>query len=171
MLAVAISVFVFFAMGVLMVQTLRLWGDGAEQFHLAKQARIARARLLSGGLGPGTGLLSINTVESLKTNPNWCTLEYTAASLDNKFWIQGSVDNSAPADKSVFIKASKGGGQTWLAMVGIKRGQQNKPDVEIMTFNIEHTNSILTVRYILRAEFGGKIYEYPQIVQAYLVNE
>jgi prepilin-type N-terminal cleavage/methylation domain-containing protein len=175
LLSMVISVMVFSAMGVLLVKMLRLWGEGAGQFHLASSARSARARLMSGGiipdLGPGTGLLSISEVTSIKTNSNWCTLEYQAATLDNKFWIQGSVDNTAPADKSVFIKASKGEGQTWLTMVGIKRGQQNLPDVTAMTFDVVHGDKTLIVSYILSLEFGGKTYECPQIIRAYLVNE
>lgn len=171
LLALTISVMVFSAMGVLLVKTLRLWGEGAGQFHLANQARAARARLLSGGMGPGTGLLSISEIKSIKTNPNWCTLEYQTAVLDEKFWIQGSVDNSAPADKSIFIKSSKGGGQTWLMMVGVKRGSHNIPDVKAMSCDMTHSNQILSVHYSLLYEVGGKIYEYPQLIQAYLVNE
>jgi prepilin-type N-terminal cleavage/methylation domain-containing protein len=170
LLALSISVFVFCAMGTLLVKTLHLWGDGAEQFHLAKQARSARARLLSGGLGPGTGLLSINEVTSIKTNPQWCTLDYQAAALDEKFTVKGSIDDDAPANKSVFVKSTKGGGQTWLTMVGIKRGQNNLPDVMATDFDVVQSNDTLIVRYILRAEFDGKEYEYPQVIQAYLVN-
>ncbi len=174
MISMAISVMVFAAMGSLLVKTLRLWGEGAGEFHLANQARAARARLMNGGiipdLGPGTGLLSISEVTSIKTNPNWCTLEYQAAALDNKFWIEGSVDNTAPADKSVFIKANKGAGQSWLMMIGIKRGQQNLPDVKATTCNMTYSNKVLSVRYILSYDVAGKTYEYPQIIQAYLIN-
>jgi type II secretory pathway pseudopilin PulG len=170
LLSVAISVFVFTAMGLLLVKMLYLWGDGAGQWYLAAQARSARARLLSGGLGAGTGLLSIQEIQSIKTNPNWCTLEYEVAGRDEKFWIQGSVDNTAPADKSVFIKGSKGGGQTWLAMVGIKRGQQNLPDVRADRFDAAYSNEMLQVRYILSYSVGGTLWEYPQVIRARLVN-
>lgn len=171
LLSMVISVLIFAAMGSLLVKTLRLWGDGAGQFYLANQARAARARLLSGGMGPGTGLLSIREIKSIKTNPNWCTLEYQTAALDENFTLQGSVDNTAPADKSIFVKSSKGGGQTWLTMVGVKRGQQNLPDVRADWFDVVQSNKTLNVHYILSYEAGGKMYEYPQLIQAYLVNE
>ena len=171
MLASVISVMVFSAMGVLLVKSVRLWGEGAGQFHIASAARAARARLLSGGMGPGTGLLSINQVTSVKTNPQWCTLDYETAAHDEKFTIRGSVDDDAPANKSVFIKSTKGGGQTWLTMVGIKRGQQNLPDVSAMWFDVVQSNQTLTVSYVLSWEFGGRTYEYPQVIHAYLINE
>ncbi len=171
LLSMVISVMVFSAMGVLLVKTLRLWTEGAGQFYLANQARAARARLLSGGMGPGSGLLSINEVTSIQTNPQWCTLDYGAASLDEKFTVRGSVDDDAPANKSVFIKSTKGGGQTWLMMVGIKRGNQNVPDVMATSCNMTYSNEVLSVSYKLSCEAGGKTYEYPQIIQAYLVNK
>lgn len=171
MLATVISVMVFAAMGSLLVKTTRLWYEGAGQFYLANQARATRARLLSGGLGTGTGLLSISAIKSIKTNPNWCTLDYDVASRDESFTIQGSVDDTAPANKSIFIKGSKGLGQSWLGMVGVKRGQQDLPDVKSAWFDVVETNGTLVVTYRLSYEVGGKTFEYPQIVQAYLVNK
>ena len=81
------------------------------------------------------------------------------------------MDDTPPADKSIFIKSSKGGGQTWLMMVGVKRGQQNLPDVKAETFNLVQSNRTLNVSYILSYELGGKTYVYPQVVQAYMVNQ
>jgi hypothetical protein len=138
---------------------------------VASSAGAARARLLSGGLGPGTGLLSIDEVTSVKTNTQWCTLDYGTAGHDEKFTVRGSVDDDAPANKSVFIKSTKGGGQSWLTMVGITRGQQNLPDVMAVEFDVAQSNETMWVRYVLNFEFGGKTYEYPQVIQAYLVNE
>jgi prepilin-type N-terminal cleavage/methylation domain-containing protein len=170
MMSMVISVMVFFAMGNLLVKALRLWGEGFGQWHIANQARTTRARILSGGMGPGSGLLSISEIKSIQTNPNWCTLEYQVAALPEKFWIQGSVDNTAPADKSVFIKDSKGGGQTWLMMVGTKRGSHDIPDVMASTCVMAYSNQTLSVSYTLSYEACGKTFEYPQFVQAYLVN-
>lgn len=180
LLATVISVVVFSAMGALLVKTLQLWGEGVGQFHVARVARVARARLLSGGMGPGTGLLSVNAITSVKTNTQWCTLDYDVAARSEKFTVRGSVDDDSPANKSVFIKSNQGGGQTWLAMVGTKRGQQNLPDVTAMWFDAtrsnqwfgaSQTNKYLTVSYMLSWEFGGKTYDYPQVIQSYLINE
>lgn len=171
LMATVISVAVFSAMGVLLVKTLRLWGEGAGQFHLASQARSARARILSGGMGPGTGLLSLSEIEQLQINPQWCTMRYKTPGYDEKFWIQGSVNDDAPANKSVFIKSSKGGGQSWLMMVGVKRGSHNIPDVLTSSFDIAQTGRVLRVSYNLRMDFGGRTYEHPQVLQAYLINQ
>jgi prepilin-type N-terminal cleavage/methylation domain-containing protein len=170
LLSMVISVMVFAAMGSLLVKTMRLWCEGAGQFYLANQARGARARLLSGGMGAGTGFLSISAIKSIKTNPNWCTLDYDVAARDEKFTIIGSVDNDAPANKSIFIKGSKGLGQEWM-MVGVKRGQQNLPDVWAGWFDAVQSNRILNVRYRLSYTVGGKTFEYPQMIQAYLIND
>ncbi|MGE4489551.1 MAG: type II secretion system protein J [Kiritimatiellales bacterium] len=171
MLAMTISVGVFCAMGILLVKILQMWTDGAGSFYLANQARAARARLLSGGLGAGTGLMSIGEIKSIKTNTQWCTLEYQAAARDEKYWIQGSVDDDAPADKSIFIKSSKGGGQTWLMMVGAKRGSHDIPDIMASTCDISRSNQVLTTRYLLQFDVGGKTHEMSQIIQTYLVNQ
>lgn len=180
LLATVISVVVFAAMGSLLVKTLQLWGEGVGQFHVARVARGARARLLSGGMGPGTGLLSVNAITSVKTKTQWCTLDYEVAARTEKFTVRGSVDADSPANKSVFIKSNQGGGQTWLAMVGTKRGQQNLPDVTAMWFDAtrsnqwfgaSQTNKYFTVSYMLSWEFGGKTYDYPQVIQSYLINE
>jgi hypothetical protein len=130
---------------------------------------------LEGGAGStaGTGLLSISSKgPTIKTNPNWCTLDYEVASLGKKFWLKGSVDNSSPADKSLFIKENAGGGQTELAMIGVKRGHLDNPDVMVDTCSMSqsNTNKILTVRYNLHCEVGGRTHNYPQIVKAYMVN-
>lgn len=172
MVALVISVMVFAAMGSVLVKTTRLWVEGAGQFYLANQARATRASLLSGGLGAGTGLLSIDSGGvAIQTNPQWCTLDYQTAALDEKFTIQGSVDDDAPANKSIYIKGTKSAGQNWLGMTGVKRGQQDLPDVKSRWFNVVQTNATsLVVSYRLIYEAGGKIFEYPQVVQAYLVN-
>ena len=79
LLSLVISVVVFSAMGVLLARTVNLWVDGAGQWYVATQARAARARILSGGMGPGTGILSIDEIDSIQINPNWCTVTYEVA--------------------------------------------------------------------------------------------
>lgn len=170
LMSTVISVMVFAAMGSLLVKTMRLWTDGAGSFYLANQARAARARLLSGGLGVGTGLLSINEVTSIKTNPQWCFLDYNAVGLDEKYSVRGSVNDDAPENKSIFVKGSKGAGESWLMMTGAKRGLQDIPDVQAASFGVAGSNKVLNVTYKLSYTAGGRTYEYPQRIQAYLVN-
>lgn len=171
LLALTISVMVFFAMGRLLVGTLRLWGDGAGEWYLASRARAARARLVSGGMGPGTGVLSIDEIKSIKTNPQWCIMEYQVAAQDEKYWIRGSVLNDAPDKRSISIKNNHGGGQTWLMMTGIKRGAHDIPDVKADGFSATLSNNILRLQYTLSCEIGGRAHEMPQVIEAYLVNE
>ncbi len=171
MMSLVISVVVFSAMGVLLTKTVSLWLDGAGRWYLANQARAARARILSGGMGAGTGMLSLNEITSIKKNPNWCTMKYKVASSSTKYWIRGSVANPASKNRSVFIKSNKGGGKIWLMMVGRKKGPQSEPDVRTDSFDLDLTGRVLTVRYNLTFRTGGRVYEQPQVIRAYLVNE
>jgi hypothetical protein len=79
------------------------------------------------------------------------------------------VDNTAPADKSIFIKGSKGLGQQWM-LVGVKRGALKNPDVMADECDMTYSNKTLSVRYNLHCEVGGKTHNYPQIIKAYMVN-
>lgn len=170
LMALVISVVVFFAMDVLLVNVAKMWVGGAGQWYLANQARMARARILSGGMGPGTGVLSIEELTSIKINPNWCTVAYQVAASTEKYWIRGSVENPASHDRSIFIKNNAGGGQTWLMMLGRKQGWKDRPDVESVNFDASVSNDVLVLKYDLRFETGGHVFEQPQIVEAYLVN-
>lgn len=170
LLSVSISVFVFFAMGTLLVKTLHLWSDGTAEWHLANRARAVRARLMSGPMGPGSGFLSIDEIKSIKTNPQWCTMQYDVAAQNEKYWIRGSIDNEAPADQSMFVKNNKGGGQSWISVSGIKRGSHNRPDVTAMDCLMTLSNTTLHVEYILRCDVAGRTHELSQCIRAYLVN-
>ncbi|MBI9021310.1 MAG: prepilin-type N-terminal cleavage/methylation domain-containing protein [Verrucomicrobia bacterium] len=171
MMALVISTVVFAAMGVLLGKTFSLWMDGAGHWYLANQARAARARILSGPMGAGTGVLSIDGIKSIKTNPNWCTLEYAVASSGEKYWMKGSVENPASKDRSIFFKNNHGGGQTWLMLVGRKRGNHDEPDVKTESFNATLTDKVLSLSYDLKFQTGGRTYERAQRIRAYLVNE
>ena len=170
MMALVISGSVFLAMGTLLTGVMRMWIGGAGQWYLANQARVARARILSGGMGPGTGVLSIEDIKSIKTNPNWCTMEYDVVASTEKYWIRGSVENPASKDRAIFIKNNHGGGQTWLTMSGRKQSWKDKPEVESINFEVALSNDVLILKYDLVFETGGRVYEQPQIIQAYLVN-
>lgn len=171
MLSVVISVMVFSAMGVLLVKTLRLWGEGSGQFHLASTARAARARLMSGGMSPGTGILSITNINSVSMGSSWGVLKYKTAAHSENFMIKGSVNEDAPANNSIFIKNISDGEKTWLTKVGDRRWGVHLPDVKANALNVVQGDKTLSIYYILSWEFGGKTYEYPQVLQAYLVNE
>ena len=170
MMALVISVSVFMAVSVLLVNVTRLWVNGAGQWYLANQARVARARILSGGMGPGTGVLSIDQLTSIKTNPNWCTIAYQTAGSKEKYWIRGSVENPASKDRAVFIKNNHGGGQTWLMMLGRKQSWKDMPEVQSLNFDASFSDHVLTLRYDVSLESGGRTFVQPQIIRAHLVN-
>lgn len=170
MVALVISGTVFLAMGTLLIGVMKMWIGGAGQWYLANQARMARARILSGGMGAGTGVLSIQDIKSIKTNPNWCTIEYDVVASSEKYWIRGSVENPASKDRAIFIKNNHGGNQTWLMMSGRKQSWKDKPDIESLNFDATMSNDVLILKYDLLFETGGQVYEQPQIIQAYLVN-
>jgi len=172
LLSMLISVMIFTAMGRLLVKTTSLWCEGAGQFHLANQARAARARLLSGGMGSGSGLLSVDAVDQIQVNPQWCWIRYSVAGgpLNEQFTIRGSVSDSDKANRSIFIQKNPGGGSTWLMMGAVRRGSQDIPDVMADSFSAVLTNNMLTLQYTLRLEAAGQTFEYPQIIQAHLVN-
>jgi prepilin-type N-terminal cleavage/methylation domain-containing protein len=170
LMALVVSVSVFMAMNVLLVNVTRLWVNGAGQWYLANQARVARARILSGGMGPGTGVLSMDELTSIKTNPNWCTIAYQTAGSTEKYWIRGSVENPASKDRAIFIKNNHGGEQTWLMMLGRKQSWKDKPEVESLNFDASLSGDVLTLRYDISFQSGGQVFEQPQIIRAHLVN-
>lgn len=171
MVALVISGTVFFAMGTLLIGLMKIWVGGAGQWYLANQARVARARILSGGLGVGSGVLSLESIQPIQTNPNWCTLEYQVASSGQKYWLRGSVDHPASKkDRSIFMKSNRGGGQRWLMMAGREPRGTRQPEIQSRNFNAAISNRVLSLTYDLRFETGGVVYEQPQLIRAYLVN-
>lgn len=172
LMAVSISVLVFAAMGSVLVYSVRIWVEGAGQWHLANQARATRARLLSGAMGPGSGLLSLEEITQLQTNPQWCIFRYKVAGgpHNERYTLRGSVYETDRANRALFIQRNPGGGSNWLMMGLTKRGSHGIPEIIVSNFQIVHTNRQLDVTYTLSFETGGKWYSYPQRVRPFLVN-
>lgn len=179
LMALSISVLVFAAMGVLLVRTTRLWIEGAAHWHLAHQARAARARMIHGMRIPGVssdymnGLLQLSEIEQIQINPQWCIFRYSVAGggHNERFTLRGSVFDSDKRNRQIFIQRNPGGGNNWLMMAATVRGADREtPDIEANTFRVGVTNRVLHVHYTLRFEAAGRQLEMPQELQIYMVN-
>ena len=171
LISLVISVMVFAAIGSMLVKTMRLWCEGAEQFYLANQARAVRARLLNGGLGcPGSGLLSATSNGvAITQDSSWSTLSYTSAVRSEVVKIKGCVTATDPTNKSILVQGSLSYGNAWQGMVGVNV-QGGQPDVSVNNFASSRSNKIITLSYLLSSTAAGKTFVYPQIIQAYMVN-
>ena len=167
MISLVISVMVFAAIGSMLVKTMRLWYEGAGQFYLANQARAVRTRLLSGGLGcPGSGLLSASSNGVVITqDSSWSTLRYTTATRSEVVNIKGCVNAADPTNKSILVQGSLSYGNNWQGMVGV-----GQPKVSANNFVSSQSNRTITLSYHLSSTAAGRTFDYPQIIQAYMVN-
>jgi hypothetical protein len=171
LLSTVIAVLVFAAMGAVLGKGFSLWMDGTTHWHLAQQSRVARARMLSGPQGPGTGVLSISQVNAVDRGNDWSTLKYHVSATGDEFWLRGFVTEASQANQSLFIKNNDTGEESWAIIVGQKGNQYAQPDISTSSFDAQLNGDVLTLDYVMRYRRGGRLYEQPQQITAHLVNK
>lgn len=168
MIAVTISILVFSAMATLLSRCFSMWLEAQAHWKLAQHARVTRTRLLYGGFGTGTGLLSATNVTVSDYGTSWRKIDfYPVTEGGDLFEIYGWKDTS-PAN--VWLRDVENGTWSWAQTVGVL-GSSTTPLVMASDFVASVTNQLVTMNYTLKFSAMGKVFELPQTVEAVLVNE
>lgn len=170
LLAVSISIMVFFAMGTVLNKCFSLWKDATANWRLAQYARISRERILfgvtnsiSGGVTNRTGLISA-TNAVITTPSGWSTVSYGRLDEPGTLYeIRGWP--SAGDDKHVQLRR---GGAAW---VYAQTAGSSEPEVKIDSFLASITNDVVTISYRLRLSSAGRTFTQPHTIQTYLINK
>ncbi|NOU36745.1 MAG: type II secretion system protein [Kiritimatiellaceae bacterium] len=164
LLATAISVMVFAAMGALLTRSFTLWMNAMANWKLAQHARVARARLLDGGFGSGTGWLSSTNVIVASASGE-AYVQYYPLKSSGAFYSYGWTNSAAGKDIRL-----RSGSSVWA--VGQNVAATNYVgDVDVEMFRLTAvTNQIITATYQLRLSVMGKTFTQPCTVKAYLIN-
>ncbi len=163
MMVLTISILIFSAMNMVLSRSFSFWRDGMGRWQLAQQARQTRARILHNNFLNGYGMLSIDSL-SLEDD----RIEYTLlGDGDDYFFHTGS---SSDTNTQPYFNYDSGTVEYWLLRAAEKLAN-NAPIIRISHFTPTLSNDVLTLNYQLIHELGGKRYEQPQVIQAYLVNQ
>ena len=169
LLAVTLSVMVFAALGTLLSRSFSIWYDGMAQWKLATHARVTRIRLLDGGFGKGTGLLS-STNHTIHTSGGYRYVQYnpvksgqiykcfgwTPTITSEDVWLQNE-DSAIPVE--------------WAYGQNVKDWGAEAPDVKVNGFSVELSeDNVLEMSYTLRSTAAGKTFEQPQTIRVVLLN-
>jgi len=167
LLATAISVMVFFAMGMMLTKCFSLWQDATANWRLAQYARICRERILCGGFAdPSGGLLSA-TNATVYTSSGWGYIEYTTTAGSGV--VQQVWGWTGTAEQDIWL--NKGGSQ-WAYGQGVSTYLSNAPPtVKVDSFVAVVSNDIVTISYRLRLSAAGKTFTLPHTISAGLVNK
>jgi len=177
LLAVTISVMVFFAMGMVLTKCFSLWKDATANWRLAQYARISRERILCGGFAnPSGGLLSATNV-TLYMNGNWDYFQYgtVAGSGVTQLvcgWGDEDDENTQYGDPVYGNLLLRLGASEWAFAQSVANYSYsyNTP-VKVDSFAASITNDILLISYRLKFSAAGKTFTLPHTIQACLVNK
>ncbi len=168
LLAAVISGMVFFALGTVLTRSFSIWYSGMAQWKLATQARVARVRLLDGGFGKGTGLLSA-TNHTVNPYGSWEYVGYYPVVSGKEFRSYGMIAE-AGRDHLWLQNDDDGIPVEWTYGQSVKNYGAEEPDVRIGGFDAEINDNILEMTYTLHLSAGGKEFEQPQTVRTVLLN-
>lgn len=168
MIAVTISILVFSAMATLLTRCFSMWLEAQAHWKLAQHARVTRSRILYGGFGTGTGLLSATNVTVSNYGAAWRKIDfYPVTEGGDLFEIYGwKGTNSA----NVWLSDVANGTWAWAQTVSLS-GVSQIPLVMAGDFEASVTNQMVTMNYTLKFSAIGKVFELPQTVEVFLVNE
>lgn len=177
LLAVSISVMVFFAMGSLLSKCFMLWKDAMANWRLAQYTRVARARILSGGFAnPPDGLLAATNV-NVYVDGGWDYIEYvTVASsgVVERVYGWGSADDSnALYDNAVYgnILLKRGNGSWAFAQAVANFSYSYDTPVKTDSFAATVSNDMVQISYRMKFTAAGKTFTQPHTISARLVNK
>lgn len=159
LLAVTISVMVFFAMGMVLSRCFALWKDATANWRLAQYARLSRERILCGGFtNPACGLLSASN--AVVTVPSgWRLIEYETVADSG---VQRVYGWSGEAEQNIWLNH----GSSWAYGQGI-----SAPTVFVDSFAASTSNDVVDITYRLRLSAAGKLFTQLHTIQANLVNK
>ncbi len=164
LLATVISVMVFFAMGTVLNRSFKLWMDAMANWTLAQHAQVARLRLLTGGFGPGTGLLSSSNVTAgVSGMENY--VQYYPLGTNGAFCCYGWI--SVAAGKNIRLKS---GSSEWALGQNVAASNYVS-NVGVYSFVSSVSGTIVQVTYRMSLSRMGKEFSQPCTVKAFLVNQ
>lgn len=163
LLATAISVMVFTALGALLTRSCTLWMDAMANWKLAQHARVARARLLDGGFGPGTGWMSASNVTKAVVSGE-AYVQYNLLETNGTFRSYGWASSSADKD----IRLWNGGSLWTLGQSVAATNYTHNVGVELFVPSL--TNNTVSATYQMRLSAMGKTFTQPCTVSVYLIN-
>lgn len=164
LLATAVSVMVFAAMGLVLTKCFSLWKDATAHWRLAQYTRISRERILSGGFAdPSGGLLSATNTD-ITVSAGWDYIGYntvtgTGGLQQIRGW-EGSAD-----DKHIQLK---NGTSLW---VYAQSSGLAEPEIKVDSFSAAASNDLVTIAYRLKFSTAGKTFTQLHTIQACLVNK
>ncbi|MBI9021085.1 MAG: type II secretion system protein [Verrucomicrobia bacterium] len=164
--ALTISIMVFSAMGSLLSRCFSLWMDASANWKIAQHSRITRARILSGGFGPGSGLLSSSNT-TVSAYGSWDRIRFYPIAVSGYREVYGW-----PSDvpQNIWLKNSVDGQLAWAQSVSYA-GASSEPLVKATAFDAVLSNKVMTINYTLNFSAMGKDFEQPQTIRAYLINQ
>jgi hypothetical protein len=169
LLAVSISIMVFFAMGMLLSKCFSLWKDATANWRLAQYARISRERILSGftnsvliGITNQTGLLSATNAVVTSVSGE-TVLEYGREGELSMYQIRGWAGEAD--DKHIQMRK---GTSAWV--YGLSPGSA-EPEIKVDSFTAIATNDLVTIVYRLKFFSAGKMFTQWQTITTSLLNQ
>lgn len=170
LMATALSVMAFFALGTLLSRSFSVWHDGMEQWKLATHARVTRVRLLDGGFGKGSGLLSA-TNHTLHVIDGRKEIKYYPATAGgNPNYSYGWMASDADGDVVLYDPLSSPE-RVYGQSLKVYDPGGNEPDVRVGGFDAEFMDgNVLQLIYRLRSTVRGRTFEQLQTVRVVLPN-
>ena len=169
LIATVIGISVFFAMGTLLSRSFSIWYNGMAQWKLAQHARVTRIRLLDGGFGKGSGLLSSKDIE-IASSDDWIYLKYFPVYSGKEHRTYGWSTDSDLKDLRLETTDMSFPVQNAYAQ-SVKFYGDEAPDVKVNEFDVTQVSSqTLQLTYTLRFSAAGRNFEHPQTVRAVLLN-
>jgi prepilin-type N-terminal cleavage/methylation domain-containing protein len=169
LLAITLSVMVFAALGTLLSRSFSIWYDGMAQWKLATHARVTRIRLLDGGFGKGTGLLS-STNHTLHTFGGYEYVQYNPVKSGEIYQCFGWVP-TITAENVWLYNEDSAVTAVWAYGQSVKNLGAEAPDVKVSGFSVELSeDNVLEMSYMLRSTAAGKTFEQPQTIRVVLLN-
>ena len=174
MLAAAISVMVFVAIGALLSRSFGLWMDAMANWKLAQHARVARSRLLDGAfyfsagsnIVVKTGWLSSTNVTTAVASGEAYVQYYPLNATGGAFRAYGWTN--AATGKDIRLQS---GSSTWILGQNVAASNY-ATDVHADLFNLSSvTNSMVTATFRLSLTSMGRTFTQPCTVNAYLINQ
>lgn len=166
MISVVISIMIFSAMATLLTQCFSLWLEAQAHWKLAQHARVTRTRLLYGGFGIGTGLLTATNVTVVSGyGGSWDWVTFFPVNMGGEYNIFGWQGD----DPAQIWLQDKDGNYAWAQTVS-QVGISDEPTVMANKFTASITNDTVTLSYTLNFSAIGKEFELPQVLEVTLVN-
>ena len=169
LLAVSISVMVFFAMGVLLTKCFALWKDATANWRLAQYARISRERILSGGFAsPAGGLLSA-TNATVHVDGGWDYVEYQT--VTGTGGVQQVYGWAGSLEQDILIRRSSGTPQWTYGQSAATYSYSYNTPVKVDLFAASVSNDMVNITYRMRFSAAGQVFTQPHTIHACLVNK